>query len=423
MDFNFSTKYYTAGNMVLAMLLIFPVLYVNLLAEEKESASSASEKCLGVNDNLIWRTIEVQEVAFIKYVESGTRFIRMDACWSVLEGKGKGIYNPLYVDRVDSFMKKASENRIKVLMIADYAPAWANGGNEGSGWAPLNETDFADFCEWLLRRYASYKDPDGKRTLEAIELWNEPDLSDLFFKPFKRRCSEGATLYGKLVVVAGGRLKTVRKEISADDVLILAPCISEPHSVAYEPWLDAFYAVPEVTKNYDVFSWHSYWESSGSGWLPAELPPCFSDKLQRQSVLGKLTAEKDKFWPKIVAAGDHLKPNWCTEVGGASKSDMPEHRERLLSFAEQKTHLEDVVSVLNSDKITNMNRVYWFTLFDNPSQKREQAFYGLIALNQTNPISYSGGISLKNAVLTPKPAYEVYKNFSTSKTKNQGEKQ
>jgi hypothetical protein len=34
----------------------------------------------------------------------------------------------------------------------------------------------------------------GQRTLEAIELWNEPDLADLFFKPYKRESAEGATL-------------------------------------------------------------------------------------------------------------------------------------------------------------------------------------------------------------------------------------
>ncbi len=372
-------------------------------------SAARAEKILGINDHIIWRTNAEQDTAFTKYLESGTRFLRVGADWNVVEGQGKGVYNPRYTDRLDYFMQKASDNGIKVLLIAAYAPDWANGGNKGSGYAPLKESDFADYCEWLLRRYAKYQDSSGKRTLEAIELWNEPDLGDLFFKPYKRCSVEGATMYGKLVVAAGGRLKAVRNEINARNVRILAPCISDPHAVAWAPWMDAFYAVPGVVDGYDVFAWHSYWQGAGS-WLPPTLPPCISADHPLASVMGKLQAAKSLIWPKVVAAGDDRKPNWCTEIGGAARSDVIDHKTRLLSLVEQATHLQDAIETLKNAKVKNLERVYWFCLFDEPSGKGDQAFYGLLAFNDTNPITYTASIPTVDAKFTPKPAYEIYKN-------------
>lgn len=373
------------------------------------SSNARAEKCLGVNDHIIWRNNAEQDAAFARYLESGTRFLRVGADWSAVEGQGKGIYNPRYTDRLDYFMQKASDNGIKVLMIAAYAPEWANGGNKGSGYAPKNEADFADYCAWLLRRYAKFKDSGGQRTLEAIELWNEPDLADLFFKPYKRGSVEAATMYGKMVVAAGGRLKAVRTEIDASNVRILAPVISDPHSVAWSGWMDAFYAVPGVVDNYDVFAWHSYWQSAG-GWLPPKLPPCFNAGNQSGSVMGKLTAPKGLMWPKIVAAGDDKKPNWCTEIGGAASSDVIDHKASLLSFAEQAMHMQDAIETLKSGKVNHLDRVYWYCMFDNPTARRDQPFYGLLAFNGTNPIAYAGPITMIDAKFTPKPAYEIYKN-------------
>ena len=385
------------------------------------AAVAQADAILGINDHVIWRAQSDQVVAFTQYSESATRYLRVGADWSMLEGQGKGIYNPRYVDRLDYFMQKATDSGIHVLMIAAYAPQWANGGNKGSGYAPTNPADFADFCEWLLRHYAKYKTATGERTLDAIELWNEPDLADLFFKPFKRASADGGTLYGQMVVAAGGRLKAVRTEIDAADVKICAPVISDPHNVAYFPWMDSFYAVPGVVASYDVFTWHSYWQSAG-GWLPIKLPPCFSADHPESSVMGKLTAAKGLIWPKVVAAGDDRKPNWCTEIGGAAKSDTPVHKSSLLSFAEQATDMQDAIDTLASGKIKGLERVYWYCLFDNPTASKDQPFYGILAYNDSNPIVYSGPIGMTDAHFKPKPAFDVYKNAAKATTQKVSDK-
>jgi hypothetical protein len=372
-----------------------------------------AEKILGINDHIIWRTNPQQDIAFAKYSESNTKYLRVGADWNVLE-PSKGNYNQNYLSRLDYFFQKATTAGIRVLLIAAYAPDWANGGHKGSGYAPAeaNTQDYADFCEFLLRRYATpaYTNAAGKHTLEAMEIWNEPDLADIYFKPYTRYSAAGGTAYGNLVAAAGSRIQKVRGEIGAPDILVLAPVISEVHSVCYYPWMDSFYAVPDVTKYYDVFAWHTYWMNCGSkGWLPPELPACWYPANQRQAILGKLTAEaKGEIWSKMTAHGDDLKPNWCTETGGAARSATPDHPNRLLSFEEQKTLLQDLIDTLNSGKVTHLDRVYFYELLDEPFAQASEQAYGLIAQTAAKPIAYAGE-KMETATFTPKPAYEVYK--------------
>ena len=382
-----------------------------------------AQKIVGINDHVIWRANADQDVAFAQYAQSNTKFLRVDADWNVLEPTD-GVYNTGYLGHMDYFFQKCTAANIRVTLCVAYAPSWASTGNSGNqgGYAPTAaaSADYADFCEFLLRRYATstYSNGAGQHTLEAIEIWNEPDLSDVFFKPYARQTAAGATAYGNLVVAAGGRLKSVRASIGASDVLVLAPVISNVHNVCWAPtgqttWMDAFYMVPNVTSNYDVFDWHTYWESTGS-WLPATLPPCWNPANQRQAVLGQLIApDKSEIWAKIVSNGDDQKPNWCTEIGGAAKSNTPNHNPgRLLSFAEQQTHLTDAIATLRSGNVSKLDRIYWYELFDEPNQYKnlQQAYFGLIALNASNPITYTGSMNLSAAgtVLTPKAAYAVY---------------
>ncbi len=368
---------------------------------------------LGINDMAIWRTRDALDIAFKQYADSGTKFLRIGADWNAIESPAKGQFRELYTDRLDYFFEKAAEAGIRVLLISAYAPEWANGGHKGSGYAPVNPDDFADYTEWLLRRYAKYKDSQGVRTLEAIELWNEPDLADIFFKPYKRFSKESAELYGKMVVAAGTRLKMVRKEIDADDVLILAPVVADPHGAAWHKWMEAFYATPGVTDCYDVFSWHSYWQSAGStGWLPPELPACYDPEKPERSVMGKVTTDRGLLWPLMVKAGDDKKPNWCTEIGGSAKEAAADHKNRLLSFDEQAVHLKDAIDTFKAGKITNMHRVYWFTMFDNPYTTGDQPYFGLVACNESMPIAYPEKIPLTQSKLTPKPAYSIYRDAS-----------
>ncbi|WP_309385774.1 hypothetical protein [Cerasicoccus frondis] len=374
-----------------------------------------ADAVVGINDHILYRTSAELDTTFDVYDDSDTRFVRINVDWNTLE-PSDDVYSGTRLATLDDFFQRCATENVRILASVAYAPSWVNGGNAGAGWPPLDYVKYADFLEWFLRRYADYQTASGERVLDAIELWNEPDLCDLFFKGYPRNSPAAATIYGNMVKVAGGRLLSVRNSLGAQDVLIGAPVIANPHDAAWsasgsDSWIDAFYAVPDVTDYYDFFSWHSYWEHCGStGWLPPELPACWYPADQKQAVLGRLTASNEPIWAKIMANGDHLKPNWCTELGGLARSSTADHSQRLLSFAEQNTHLQDALEVLSAGHVTNLERIYWYELFDEPGNIYVQQAYGIVALNNSNPITYSGNIALDTATLTAKTAYSTYAN-------------
>ncbi|HCD33278.1 MAG TPA: hypothetical protein DER01_12785 [Phycisphaerales bacterium] len=386
-----------------------------MLSVPRHAQAQPEGYAIGINDHVLYRNNAELDTTLSVYDDSSTKFVRINIDWRTME-PAKNTYNTQKTAALDYYFQKCADRGIRVLVSIAYAPAWANGGHEQMGWPPINPVDYADFCQWFVEHFAHYQSALGQRTLEAIEIWNEPDLCDMFFRGYDRYAPEAATKYAQMVKVAGGRIQTVRNALGANDILILAPVISDTHNVSWKTtgsWIDAFYAVQNVTDYYDVFSWHSYWMNAGStGWLPPELPPCFSTTNQQRSIMGKLTSPlTSEIWHRLVANGDHLKPNWCTEIGGSAKSATPDHANRYLSFAEQQTHLTDIINVLHNESITNLQRVYWYEIFDEPHLgSSSESTYGMIALNNSNPITYTGTIPVNTADRTPKPVYSTYVN-------------
>jgi hypothetical protein len=372
---------------------------------------------LGVNDHILYRTPAEHEVAFAAYRDSDTRFLRINIDWITLE-PAQGVYSKNRLENLDRFFALAEKSRIRVMASVAYAPSWANGGKQGAGWPPTDNERYADFCEWFVRRYGQVKNAAGERVLEALEIWNEPDLCDLFFKGYPRYSADAAKAYAELVKVAGGRLRAIRADAGAADLLVCAPAISNIHSIQWAPagqktWADTFYGTEGVTGCYDVVTLHSYWEHSGStGWLPPELPACWDAGDQRSSVMGRVYfVEPDglSLWERMKAAGDGNKEIWFTEIGGAARGEEPEHPARMLSLHEQKAHLKDALKLLRDGRMENLKRVYWYELFDEPHAKKEQRYYGLLSLGNVYPLDYDKPVLLTEAAFGKKPAYQTYK--------------
>lgn len=412
------------------LLKLLPKLLIGLLPSCALFAAPAAEEgptILGINDHVLYRTAAEHASVFNVYRDTDTRFLRINIDWMTLEPSA-GVYSKTRLENLDLFFAEAAETRIRVLASIAYAPSWANGGKQGAGWPPTDFAAYADFCEWIMRRYAPYVNQDGNRILESIEIWNEPDLCDLFFKGYSRQSPDAARVYAEMVKVAGPRLMAVRVEIGAPDLLICAPAISNIHETQWAPsgkssWIDAFYSVEGVTKCYDVVSLHSYWEHAGStGWLPPELPACWDATNQKISVVGRVYHPESgrSLIDRMKAAGDGEKEIWITEIGGSARGDEPEHAQRMLSFYEQKAHLEDVIRLLRGGQIPNLKRVYWYEIFDEPHAQREQRYYGLIGFGDKFPLDYGGPLSLTNATFKEKPAYAVYRNTMKSRYKVMG---
>jgi polysaccharide biosynthesis protein PslG len=90
--------------------------------------------------------------------------------WKDLEGTAKGVYDWSEADRV---VKASAANGIKIIARLDKQPAWArkDGANNGP---PDNYQDYADFVSAFVNRY---KHGSSIGTVDAIEVWNEVNLT------------------------------------------------------------------------------------------------------------------------------------------------------------------------------------------------------------------------------------------------------
>jgi hypothetical protein len=59
----------------------------------------------------------------------------------------------------------AGQYNMRVLLQVSNAPAWANGGHPGDGWAPLRAADYAAFVQAAAREYP---------TVHLWMIWGEP---------------------------------------------------------------------------------------------------------------------------------------------------------------------------------------------------------------------------------------------------------
>jgi hypothetical protein len=87
-----------------------------------------------------------------------------------VEGKGKGQFD---WGATDALVKASNDAGLKMLARVDFQPAWArrDGANNGP---PDNYQDYADFVHALADRY---KAGSSHGRLDAIEVWNEVNLS------------------------------------------------------------------------------------------------------------------------------------------------------------------------------------------------------------------------------------------------------
>jgi hypothetical protein len=89
--------------------------------------------------------------------------------WKDIEPQ-RGVFDWTEADRV---IRASAANGIKVIARLDRQPAWARGDGANNG-PPDNYADFGDYVSALVSRYRS-DSPIGQ--MQAIEVWNEPNLN------------------------------------------------------------------------------------------------------------------------------------------------------------------------------------------------------------------------------------------------------
>lgn len=101
---------------------------------------------------------------------AGFNWIKIQLHWEWIEGAGKGIFD---WSGMDYLVGAARDQGISILASVGASPSWATGGGLPH-CPPSNFQDYGDFVYALVNRYKSGS-PYG--TIQAIEIWNEPNLS------------------------------------------------------------------------------------------------------------------------------------------------------------------------------------------------------------------------------------------------------
>jgi hypothetical protein len=258
----------------------------------------------GVQLHSLWwansRATEIRELNLAQ--AAGANAIRIDVSWSDIEWR-KDQRSGVYVDRLDWFINAASARGMKIVGTLWTTPCWASsarpsvkrGCNQDAYWAATGATyapvasarsHYAATAAWLADRYR------GK--LAGIEIWNEPNWKQLYWKT-----PDTAGDYAAL-------LKTAYPAIKAADAGL--PVLAGAFAGSDVAFLKRLYA-NGIQGSYDGMSVHPF---ADPGYV--QLAALHNAQL---------------------AAGDHT-PIWATEFGaptGRSKqwSVTPAEQARVIS--------------------------------------------------------------------------------------------
>ena len=102
--------------------------------------------------------------AFAPPVPGRSTFVRVDLDWWYVQSCAGC---PPRWDRLDPVVAGAAARGLKVLVVLDYGPPWANGGHADDKWFPLRNTDWTSILDATVAHFGT--------SVTAYEVWNEPN--------------------------------------------------------------------------------------------------------------------------------------------------------------------------------------------------------------------------------------------------------
>jgi len=120
----------------------------------------------------VWMSGEAttRDIKLVK--DAGFDWIKQRFEWRYMETKAKG---QISWTRADQIVQDANRAGLKIIARVDNQPEWATAKPYGVASAPPdNPQDYADFVGQMAARYKAGS-PYG--TIQAYEIWNEPNLS------------------------------------------------------------------------------------------------------------------------------------------------------------------------------------------------------------------------------------------------------
>lgn len=310
---------------------------------------------LGVNYHPLWEASGPKERARVldEVAASHVPWVRLDIGWHNIQPDGPGAYDPDGVRVVDRSISEARARGLKVLLLFYWAPEWASGTSKKNG-RPRDPAQYAAAAAWVADRYDGRLGSD--LTVDAIELWNEPDL-DRFWapEPAATRVSDFATL----VRVAGAAVKQANPRMTV---------VTGGLSLLDVNWLDAFYrADPGLGTSYDALGLHAYPS-------PSDSPPEHFDVNQPQYSMLTLGA-----MAQVMDRWHDPAPIWVTEFGWSTHANVPlvtKPWERGVTEQEQADYLLASMQVLAAQP--RVTAAFWYDAWSPPVDDEQLEGFGLL---------------------------------------------
>src|SRR3954447_4907509 len=217
---------------------------------------------------------------------AGSKWVRFDLNWAVIQAGGPSSYNWAPFDRV---VQGATSRGMKVLGVFLYTPSWARPSGTSATYGP-NPAQYAAFASTAVQHYSAMG-------VHAYEVWNEPNIP-AFWTP-----APNPSAYTALLKAAYPAIKGADPQAT---VLTGGSAPASTNGTSYAPvdWLQAIYA--NGGKGYfDAVATHPY--CFGNNILPGDPDPT--------NAWYQIYGTNPSLRSVMLANGDGAKKIWGTEFG------------------------------------------------------------------------------------------------------------
>jgi hypothetical protein len=305
--------------------------------------ATTSAASVGVQFHGMWQMYsDAQRIAVLdKLRAAGSRSVRLDVSWAMLQPTGPGSYDAWGTAFVDKVINMAYARGIKPLVILWLTPGWANRG-QAERVLPDNAADYARVARWAAARW------DGK--VIGWEVWNEQNSPDFM---------EGAdpVAYTRL-------LKTAYPAFKAGSAA--TPVVFGGVQYNDTDWIRRAYNAG-AKDSFDVMATHPYMGV-------ADTAPGTADD-GTMWTLNHVRTVHDL----MVARGDGAKKLWFTEFGWSTHATSPgaPNWERGVTETTQAAYLTQTVNLVRA-QYPYVTRMYWYNERDLTDGGIQVEHYGLL---------------------------------------------
>jgi polysaccharide biosynthesis protein PslG len=233
--------------------------------------------------------------------------------WSVEPCRGC----PLRWTELDQSVQAARERGMRVLLILDYAPPWAN-RHDSTIWFPTEDADWRSIVERTAAHFAG--------RIDAYEVWNEPNMVGLFSD---YALADPIVRYWQLVRIAH---EEIHRACPGCTVVAGGSAAGRPRgSWTNTPseWLSYAYT-HGYGHDFDAVALHPYtdWDGPSRSDCGSATPTMFGP-----TDVWKPCGELARLRTLMVANGDSATRIWATEFGYPVRPgtiDLDEARDNIL---------------------------------------------------------------------------------------------